>query len=328
MISAFHERDNTKVLSYTVPIMKPIDLNAANILVVVSQTNSFRGAAIKLGIPKSTVSRKISELEARLGVELLKRSTRQVSMTEAGFTFVEAATSVLANLEAAEEAVIGSQKEPIGRIRISAPAPLGQMLLSGLVAEFMLIHPKIEVQLHLSHRQVDLIEEKFDIAIRFGNLADSSLRAIQIGSTVQRLVASPEYIKTNGMPKQLADLAKHECLLFGNNNLSLSAKWELHCESIKSSVPVKGRFATGDLLAVRAAAVKGLGIAMLPVALTRDEIELGQLIHILPNYCSEAVPLSLVHTGGQFVPSRVRLMVDFLAEKFRKQDKSGIRFKE
>jgi DNA-binding transcriptional LysR family regulator len=306
-------------MGYTIPYMEPIDLTAVNILIKVSQVSSFRGAAEALGIPKTTVSRKIVELEARLGVQLLKRTTRQVSLTEAGHTFVEAAYLALSDLEAAEEAVSRSQKEPSGRIRITAPGPLGQMYIAGLIASFLIKYPKIEVQLHLSYRQVDLLKDKFDVAIRFGSLPDSTLVATQIATTSQCLVASPNYLKRSGEPKKLSDLSNHDCILFGNEALSLHSTWVLHSKKRKTKVRVKGRFVTDDLLSLRSAAVNDLGIALLPEPLIKKEIQSGQLVSVLKDYSTETVPLNIIHTGGPFIPHRIRLFIDYAVENFRNQ---------
>lgn len=306
-------------MGYTIPNMEPIDLTAVNILIKVSQTSSFSGAAQLLSIPKTTVSRKVAELETRLGVQLLKRTTRQVSLTEAGHAFVEAAHIALSDLEAAEEAVSRSQKEPSGRIRITAPGPLGQMYIAGLVADFLIKYPKIEVQLHLSYRQVDLVKDKFDVAIRFGSLPDSTLIATQIGTASQKLVASPSYLQRAGEPKKITDLSNHDCILFGSEALSLHSTWVLQSNKRITKMRVKGRFVADDLLALRAAAVNGLGIAFLPEPLIKNEIQSGQLVPVLKDYSSESIPLNIIHSGGPFIPSRIRLMVDFMVENFRNQ---------
>ena len=175
-------------------------MNAALVLVRVAQAGSFRGATHALSTPKTSVSRKVAELEARLGVQLLRRTTRKVALTDAGRDFVEAAQTAFASLEAAEQAVSRHQREPQGRIRVTAPGPLGHAVLTGLLAEFLRQHPKVEVLLHLTYKQVDLLTERFDVALRFGALPDSSLIAIPVGGAQLRIVASPDYLAARRPP--------------------------------------------------------------------------------------------------------------------------------
>ncbi len=295
--------------------MDHADLNAAVVLVRVAQAGSFRGAAKALGMPKTSVSRRVAELESRLGVQLLRRSTRHVALTDAGHTYVEAAQVALVSLEAAEDAVSRHQREPQGRVRISAPAPLGQSVVTSLLAEFLLLHPKVEVQLHLSYRPVDLLTERFDIALRYGALPDSSLVAIPIGSAEQRIVASPRYLENRREPKGPADLADHECLVFGGENPALRATWTLVSGRRKSNVQVRGRFATDDLLALHTAAVSGLGIARLPEPMIAGDLKNGVLVALLRAHTSVATPLNLVHAGGRFLPARTRALIDFLVSR-------------
>jgi DNA-binding transcriptional LysR family regulator len=295
--------------------MDHVDMNAAVVLVRVAQAGSFRGAAKALGMPKTSVSRRVAELEARLGVQFLRRTTRHVALTDAGHTYVEAAQVALASLEAAEDAVSRHQREPQGRVRVTAPAPLGQSLVTSLLAEFLLLYPKVEVQLHLSYRPVDLLTERFDVALRYGSLPDSSLIAIPIASATLHVVASPRYLASRCEPKVPADLADHECVLFGGENPALRAIWTLVSARRKSNVQVRGRFATDDLLALHTAAVRGLGIALLPEEMIADDLESGALVALLPTYTSIPSSLNLVHAGGRFVPARTRALIDFLVTR-------------
>ncbi len=291
------------------------DMNAAIVVVRVAQAGSFRGAAKLLGMPKTSVSRRVAELEARLGVQLLRRSTRNIALTDAGQAYVEAAQAAVANLEAAEDAVSKHQRDPHGRVRVTAPAPLGQVSLTALLAEFLLVYPKVEIQLHVTYRPVDLLTERFDIALRYGALPDSALVAIPIGGAEQRIVASPSYLAARGIPKAPADLADHECLLFGGDNPALRSKWTLVSGKRSTDVQVRGRFATDDLVALRVAAVNGLGIARLPEPMIADEVERGELVPLLRSYTSTVTPLNLVHAGGRFLPTRTRALIDFLVDR-------------
>ena len=300
-------------------------MNAAIVLVRVAQLGSFRGAAKSLGMPKTSVSRKIAELEARLGAQLLRRTTRHVALTDAGVVYVEAAQAAIANLEAAEDAVSKQQREPHGRVRVTAPAPFGQSVLTALLSEFLIIYPKVEVQLHITYRQVDLLTERFDIALRYGVLPDSSLTAILLGEAEQRIVASPSYLKKHGEPKTPAELAEHNCLLFGAENATMRATWTLWSGKRKLEVPVRGRLSTDDLIAIREAARGGLGIARLPEPSIADDLRTGALTQLLPAYTSAASPLHLIHPGGRFLPPRTRVLIDFLKQRLMQPTANHVR---
>jgi DNA-binding transcriptional LysR family regulator len=179
------------------------------------------------------------------------------------------------------------------------------------LAEFLRLHPKVEVQLHLSYRQVDLLMERFDIALRYGVLPDSSLVAVPLGAAQQTIVASPEYLASHAAPKSPADLVNHECLLFGVQGPSLRATWTLVSGKRKTDVAVRGRFGTDDLLALRAAALAGLGLARLPEPMIAADLENGTLA----SYTSVPAPLHLVHAGGRVLPARTRALIDFLVER-------------
>jgi DNA-binding transcriptional LysR family regulator len=305
--------------------MDHVDMNAALVLVRVAQLGSFRGAAKALALSKTSVSRKVAELESRLGVQLLRRSTRHVALTDAGHTWVEAAQAAVANLEAADDAVSKHQREPQGRIRVTAPAPLGQTTLSALLAEFLAAHPKVEIQLHLSYRSVDLLTERFDIALRYGALPDSSLVAVPLGEAAHRIVASPRYLAERRAPKVPSDLANHECLLFASDNPALRTTWTLLSGKRKTEVRVGGRFAVDDLQALHTAALSGIGIARLPEPMIADDLERGALVPLLPTYTSTMTPLNLVHAGERFLPMRTRALIDFLVSRMATRRGAGRR---
>lgn len=290
-------------------------MNAAVVFVRVAQAGSFRGASKSLGMPKTSVSRKVAELEARLGVQLLRRTTRQVALTDAGVAYVDAAQSAIANLEAAEEAVSRQQREPQGRVRVTAPSPLGHVVLAPHLAEFLRLHPRVELQLHLTYRPVDLLTERFDVALRYGALPDSSLVAVPLGAAELQIVASPSYLQSHAPPTTPPELADHECLLFGLDSPSLRATWTLVLGKRKTDVTVRGRFATDDLLALRAAALAGLGLARLPAPMIAADLKSGALVAVLGGYTSVPAPLHLVHAGGRLLPARTRALIDFLVAR-------------
>jgi DNA-binding transcriptional LysR family regulator len=292
--------------------MGQLDLNAAVVLLRVVQAGSFRGAARLLGMPKSNVSRKVADLEEHLGALLLHRTTRKLSLTDAGAAFVEHAEGALAHLEAAEHSVSELQKEPRGRLRVTAAVNLGQTLLAPLLAEFLLAYPAVEVALHLTDRHVDLVAERFDVALRVGALPDSSLVSQLVGRSVFRIVASPSYLKAHGTPRKPADLAAHDCLVFAKTGAAPRGTWPLGRASRVREVRVAGRLVADDFTALREAALRGVGIARLPALHIDALIREGELVPVLEEYAPPAMPLQLVHLGGPHMPPRTRVFLEFM----------------
>lgn len=292
--------------------MGHIDFNAAWVLVRVVQEGSFRSAARALGMPKTTVSRKVAELEEQLGAQLLQRTTRTLSLTDAGAAFIEEAEGAIARLEAAEAAVSELQREPRGKLRVTTTVPLGQAFLAPMVVEFLDAHPGVEVLLHLTDRPVDLVAERFDVALRTGALADSSLIARRVGSGTYRVVASPDYLARHGTPSRPADLAGHSCLRFARLGVAVRTTWSFGKGSRAAEVPVSGRFASDDFASLRTAAERGLGIARLPALIAHESIRQGRLVSLLDAYASPPTPLHLVYVGGRYLPPRTRAFLDFV----------------
>jgi DNA-binding transcriptional LysR family regulator len=295
--------------------MGHLDLNAAVVLVRVVQAGSFRGGARALGLPKTTVSRKVAELEEHLGARLVQRTTRTLALTDAGAAFVEQAEEALAHLEAAEQAVTELQREPRGRLRVTATTAMGQTLLAPLLSDFLEAHPAVDVVLQLTDRHVDLVAERVDVALRAGPLPDSSLVAHRVGTSTMRLVASPRYLREHGTPMTPADLAGHRCLRFAKSGEAARATWPLGRAKRVREVAITGRFVADDMLVLRAAAERGLGIARLPAVLVKDAVRRHRLVPLLEEYSTQEVPLHLVHLGGRHVPTRTRALIDFLRVK-------------
>ena len=292
--------------------MGQFDLNAALVLVRVVQAGSFRAAAQALGMPKTTVSRKVSELEAQLGVRLLQRTTRRLSLTDAGLAFAEEAEAAIARLEAAQEAVAELQREPRGRLRVTTAVPIGELLLAPVLAEFLQAFPAVDVLLQLTDRPVDLVAERFDVAIRAGELPDTSLIARRIGSSTYRVVASPDYLSRHGTPQRPADLSSHACLRFTRSGLEVRPSWVFGAGARRMEVPVGGRLVSDDFVVLRTAAEQGLGIARLPGLLVHDAIQAGRLLALLDDQAPPPNPLHLLHPGGGRLPARTRAFIDFV----------------
>ena len=292
--------------------MGQFDLNAALVLVRVVQAGSFRAAAQALGMPNTTVSRKVSELESQLGVQLLQRTTRRLSLTDAGMAFVEEAEAAIARLEAAQEAVTELQREPRGRLRVTTTVTLGELFLAPVLAQFLDVYPEVEVLLHLSDRPVDLVAERFDVAIRAGVLPDSSLIARPIGSATYRVVASPDYLARHGTPHRPSDLSTHACLRFARSGIEVRSSWPFGTGARRSEVDVSGRLVSDDFVVLRTAAEQGLGIARLPGLLVHGAIQAGRLVALFDDQAPPPNPLHLLHPGGGRLPARTRAFIDFV----------------
>lgn len=292
--------------------MGQFDLNAVRVLVRVVQEGSFRGAARALGTPKTTISRKVAELEAQLGVQLLQRTTRTLALTDAGVAFVDEAEGAIARLDAAEAAVTELQSEPRGQVRVTTTVPLGERLLAPIVADFLVAYPRIEVLLHLTDRSVDLVAERFDVAVRAGALPDSSLVARLVGQSAYRVVASPEYLAQHGTPTRPAELTGHACLRFTRAGAAARTTWPFGHGKRVVEVPVDGRLVSDDFVVLRTAAERGLGIARLPILMVHEAVRAGRLVSLLDADAPPPTPIHCLHVGGGRLPSRTRVFLDFV----------------
>jgi DNA-binding transcriptional LysR family regulator len=288
-----------------------LDLNAARVLVRVVQEGSFRGAARALGMPKTTVSRKIAELEEQLGVQLLQRTTRTLALTDAGAAFVEEAEGAITRLEAAEAAVTELHAEPRGKLRVTATVPLGAQFLAPVVADFMAAYPAVEVTVHLTDRTVDLVAERFDVAIRAGDLPDSSLVGRLIGTSTYRVVASAAYLERHGTPSRPADLTSHACLRFTKAGTAVRTTWPFRTGKQTVDVAVSGRLVSDDFAVLRTAAEHGMGFARMPMAVVHASLREGRLVSVLDAFAPAPTPLHLLHVGDRRLPSRTRAFLDF-----------------
>ncbi len=294
-----------------------MDLNLVTAFVSVVEQQSFTSAAKALGLPKSSVSRRVSELEQELGVQLLHRTTRKLALTEAGRSYYEQAEKALTELQAAAESATGMDTEARGIVRVTAPVDIGVLGIADIVAEFVREYPEIHVDLSLSSKVVDLVEDGFDIGIRAGKSRDASLVSRRIGTAAMGLYASADYLKARGRPKSLADLAQHDCVLFrGKHGKAL---WRLDGPNGEpSSVEVRGRVNVDEMLFVRQAVGVGLGIGMLPtiVIATCNRVRtLEPVERILPEYSVGGAEVAVVTPSGPKRPRRVTILRDFLVQR-------------
>ena len=280
----------------------------------VADRESFSAAARTLGLSKSAVSKQVGRLEEELGARLLNRTTRRVSLTEAGVAFYRGGLEALAAAEAARGAVTRLSEAPRGRLKISAPVSFSIKRLGPLLAGFLARYPEITLDLTLNDRRVDLVEEGFDLAIRIGVLDDSSLIARKLAPCPMLLCAAPSYLERRGAPAEPRDLAAHDCLIY-----SLRAspeQWRFEGPGASRSVKVRGPLEAnnGDLL--RAAARDGAGIVLLPSFIVGADVESGALRQVLPDWvCPSQSAIYAVYPSSRQLSPKVRVCIDYLAER-------------
>lgn len=290
------------------------DLNEMAVFVKVAEELSITGAARAMGLPKSTVSRRLARLEERLGVRLIHRTTRNLNLTEVGVAFYERCARLIAEAEEAELTVSELQQFPCGHLRITAPSTFAVAFLRPIVTEFMVQFSDVTVELMLSSRVVNVIEEGFDLAIRVGRLEDSTLVARKLGPIVVNLYASPHYLTAHGSPTTPDELAQHECLILGGG--SPHDEWRLEGpENEQVSVSVQGRLVVNDMMFLRDATAAGMGIALLPSFLCSEQIQAGTLQQILPGWRPPENAIYAVYPSRRYLSAKVRVFLEFLIEQ-------------
>jgi DNA-binding transcriptional LysR family regulator len=290
-----------------------MDLNRIATFVRVVETESFTAAARALQVSKSSISRVVSQLEEELGVRLLQRTTRKLRLTDAGRAYYARARHALAELDEATVDVAEMGEEPRGVVRLTAPIDISLMLLGEIVRSFTLKYPLIHVDLSLTSRVVDLVEEGFDLALRGGILEDSTLIARKVGATALGLFASPEYVGLHGQPKTLTELATHACVLFRARGGK--ANWRLNGPNGEESVEVTGPISSDDFAFTRRAIELGMGIGAFPLFMAGGCPNPGALVRILPDYTLfEGGSLYVVMPSMRHVPARVTLFREHLIE--------------
>jgi DNA-binding transcriptional LysR family regulator len=281
----------------------------------VIEAGGITGAARRLGIAKSAVSRRLADLEDRLGVQLVVRSTRGLTATETGRAFYERCVRILADVEEAEQAVSSAEADLKGTLRIAAPLTFGVHHLSPALAAFMAAHPDIAVDLDLNDRPVNLVEEGFDLAVRIGRLTDSSLIARRLAAVRRVVVASPEYWRAHGRPARPSDLSGHGLMSYAN--VPDTETWGFVRQDGGSlsagGGPPRLRVNNGDMLAAMAA--DGLGVAVLPTFIVNDAIMAGRLEPVLPDAAPPQLDAWVVYPATRHLSRRVRAFIDFIAAR-------------
>ncbi|MGR9466579.1 LysR family transcriptional regulator [Rhizobium leguminosarum] len=281
--------------------------------VEVADAGGVTPAALRLGVSKSMVSRRLVRLEAELGVQLLARSTRGASLTEAGATFRDYAARVSAEIDLARDTILPAG-ELSGRLRVAAPLSFGPTHFASVLAEMASRHPQLQIQTSYSDRFVDMIAEGFDCAIRVGTLQDSNLIARRVGPLHGKYVASPAYIKAHGSPETPEELVTHQALMQGMET------WQVMDGDKILTIRPQGRFKADNGAALVVAAAAGLGIAALPDGLTQGYINSGALVTVMKNHPPPPAGIYVVRPPGQHSSRKVRVLTEMLIECF---DHSG-----
>jgi len=288
------------------------NLGDLEIFAKVVSTGSMSLAGRALGFSPAVVSKRIKRLEDRLGTRLLQRTTRQVSLTEAGQGFYDRVLGILAGIEEAEYYISGRSSLVQGTLKVTAPTSFGRTHVAPHLKSFMDMHPGLAINLVLSDEFTDIVGKGFDLAIRIAELTDSSLVARRLAPVKRLLCASPDYLAANGTPQTIEDLKQHRCLPAHNNDA-----WRLEGPEGPLSLRPEGMLVTNSSEVVREAVISGLGIALRSTWDISHELKDGRLVHILPTYeGSRNVTLSAVYPSRQFLPAKVRLFIDYLADVY------------
>lgn len=274
---------------------------------------SFTGAARALGLSKSAVSKQVARLEDRLGARLLDRTTRRLSLTEAGAVFYERCARIVAEAEAAERAVGELVTAPRGLLKITAPMSFGQLHLGPAIADFNRRHPAVRIDLTLDDRMADLVGEGFDVAIRIARLPPSSLVARRLAVNRRIVCGAPAYFAEHGIPRQPQDLRRHNCLNY--SYLASGADWQFRGPKGPVAVRVEGSLKANNGDVLRQAALAGIGLILTPTFLVSAELRAGQLVPVLAEFCASDTGIYVLHPHRRHVSPKVRAFVDFLAAR-------------
>jgi len=289
--------------------------NELKVFTSVAETGGFAKAAARLRSSAPAVTRTVAALEQRLGVQLFNRTTRRVSMTEAGRRFLEHARRILNDLDVAESELVGESSMPSGHLTITSPVTMGRMVLPSIVTDFLHAHPLVTTKVLLFDRITNLIEEGIDVGLRVGQLPDSSIIARQIGEVRRIFVASPAYLSEHGAPKDPADLKVHSMIAF--TGLMPNREWVFGDGKAARRIALKPRFEINDAAAAIAAAQSGGGITIALSYMVARHIRERRLVQVLEAFAPPAVPVQLVYPESRLVAPKVRAFVDYAAPKLR-----------
>jgi DNA-binding transcriptional LysR family regulator len=292
-------------------------LSAMAVFAKVAEAKSFSAAAQRLGISKSAASKQVSNLERSLKARLLNRTTRRLSLTEVGAAFYEHCARMLAEAEAAELAVSRLYAEPRGVLRVTAPAAFGHLHIAPGIPDFLARYPDMSVQIVMNDRQVDLVEEGFDVAIRMTREQTPNVVARRLAPVRWAVCATPDYLREHGTPRTPVDLTGHNCLFY--SFLEASSEWRFTAKAGESTVRVAGNFTVNNSEALREAVLKGIGIALLPTFTVGTDVREGRLQQVLREYRAHGTfgsDVYAVYLPTRYLSPKVRAFVDFFVERF------------
>ncbi|MCK4871040.1 MAG: LysR family transcriptional regulator [Gammaproteobacteria bacterium] len=290
-------------------------ISAMQIFRRVVEAGSFSAVSREMQLSQPTVSKQIAALEDHLGTKLLSRSTRQLNLTDAGHHYYERCCQILDELSGAEAEIREQQTLPTGLLRVNVPIAAGRMKILPLVWKFRERYPDLKIDMHFDDHYVDLVKEGVDVAIRIGDLSDSSLVARKMGTIPRYTVASPEYLEKHGEPETLEDLHQHECVVY--NLLNTRNEWHFTSKQGKEKISVKGGFSSNSPDAMREAALTGQGVAVILGWLVEEDIEQGRLKVVLNDYVPTALGLNAIYPERRFMPAKLSLFLDFLQSELQ-----------
>jgi len=290
-------------------------LDGMRTIIAAVETGSFTAASERLRMSKALVSKYVGEVEQQLGVRLFNRSTRRLALTEAGQRYYDQALPLVDEFSALVDSVTGEQSAPRGLLRVSAPQTFGEMSLSPIIPRFLNENPELRVDLQLSDRMIDMLEEGIDVVIRIGGVDDSSLVARQIKTLPLILCASPAYLDEHGTPSSAQDIKNHTCII--DSNFRIGKHWPIVSPKGKTvSIEVDSRAAANSPRAVKEMAVAGGGVGMIPRFIVESDLKSGSLKEVLPGYHTLEFGLFAIYPHRKYLSKKVRCFIDFLVKEF------------
>lgn len=293
-----------------------IRLDDMRLFARVAEARSFTAAAAQLGIPKQTLSRRVADLERALGVRLMHRTTRRLQLTDVGAAYAARCAEITRMAEEAQRAVVDTHETPRGTLRVTADPLFGEAFLAELVVDYATRFPEVRVEVILTRRKVDLLEEGFDVAFRVGHVDDPTLAGSRLGPARIRYCASPAYAKRRGRPRAARDLAEHDLIVISDGG---PARWPLPGDGAPVMTPVVGRITTSSFALARRATLAGVGIGLFPEFACADGLREGTLVPVLGGAVVDVGAVWIVHAARRFLGARVRAFVDLARERFAGQ---------
>lgn len=271
---------------------------------------SFSAAAARMDVSKSLLSKKVTELEKLLGTQLLVRTTRRLNPTDAGQALYQKCERLFSDLEEAQQSVSNLHVVPRGHLRVVCTDILGEQYIARAAAEICAAHPQLRVDVHVTMRTVDLVAEGYDLAVRYGTLTDSSLRARRVYSLPHVVCASPAYLARHGAPRSVEDLRQHNCVVA---TFEPCATWHFMVNGRDAAIDLQGNWRSNSGSALVTAALEGVGICRLPELYVREHLRSGRLVPLLEEFRSEPLPVWMVYPNARYTPAKVKLFVDYFA---------------